>query len=353
MLSWKHVADMVNLCLLIAPLFPLLAFFAAQSDCKTLVEPKALFLAAFSLGGLIFLFIIDPKLGLGRDWDLFALTGLGPVLLMARMGEKTISEYRRYFPHIILTTFIAVAPFLATNLTRQSSIAYMSWLLRQDHEVSRSGMATLRDYYFHQGDTHHADSLDQAIRSAYPEYAFRDSIFALAGKGNPQLALSLADSLVDADPYNSENYNIRGSIYHAIGDYKKAIMDFEKVKTLNRYDYVVQTNLALSYQKAGDLTSMFKNLREAQERAPDYPQMILALSQGFMMRKQYDSAFVYGRRAIEVDKDNPMGYLSAGSAAYYLANRKWARACLTKYLEMVPQSSVRAQVEDMLSKIPE
>ena len=81
--SPTHLWDIANQLLLLIPILPALLIIAFLRPMRSF-EPFDLFLLFFSIGGLVFLFGIEPGLGMARDWDLFALSGVGPLLFLIR-----------------------------------------------------------------------------------------------------------------------------------------------------------------------------------------------------------------------------------------------------------------------------
>jgi len=86
--SYDHLIDIINQSLLLSPLLLVYIVFFKAKALFTNDKIETLFLAISSIGGLIFLLFVDPKLGMARDWDLFALT-LYPVTLFVILKNKT------------------------------------------------------------------------------------------------------------------------------------------------------------------------------------------------------------------------------------------------------------------------
>ena len=87
--SPAHLLDIVNEFLLVTPLLPVLTILGWKSPKAIIDDGTSLFFGVLGLGGLIFMFIIDPKLGMARDWDLFALVAFPWLLLFARNVLQT------------------------------------------------------------------------------------------------------------------------------------------------------------------------------------------------------------------------------------------------------------------------
>ena len=340
--SLSHLADIGNELLLTIPLFPVLLVLVIRRWRTGISDIEGSFLSLFALGGILLLFMIEPKLGMGRDWDLFALIGLAGGLLLARTAAA-FSYLKHLFPVLAILSAVLAFPYLVTNLQYQPSIDYYEWLLRLDQPRSRPGLVILRDFYEKAGDTLRLDSLSAKIAEHFPLATLVPRAYALATEGHLVEAMQLADSIYRLDPYSHETLNLRGTIYSMMGDYERAIPDFEQAVRFQPYQAKAMANLAQAYQRVGRNKDVLRVLRRAQKYSPDLPLVLEGLGSVFYLQQQYDSAFVYGQRLINVSPAQPRGYLVAGFSAYHLGNHNTARAYLTRFLEMAAVDDPESQ----------
>jgi tetratricopeptide (TPR) repeat protein len=262
LLSITHLLDIANEFLLIIPLLPLL-ILVGWRDRKAIIKDRIdRFLLFFAFGGLILIFALDPKLGMGRDWDLFALTGVGTLLLLARVAILS-DRWKKIFPGAVLFSAVMVFPFLATNLSYQPSLDYYKWLLRLDQPRCKPGMTALRDYYQNIGDSVTVDSLQQEMVANFPLTYLAPRAYNLAQAGRFGEALALADSVFRSNPQSVESFNLRGTIYQMMGDNERAIPDFEQSARLGQYDSRTLVNMAQAYQQVGRFDEVMEPLRRA------------------------------------------------------------------------------------------
>jgi tetratricopeptide (TPR) repeat protein len=294
------------------------------------------FLLACTAGGCGFLLVVNPRLGMGRDWDLFALTAVGPMLLLVRAVAAQGSRIIRARSSLLILSLVLVAPFFSTNLSYGSSIEYFKWLLRLDAGRSRPGIVALRNYYRTTGNAAQADSLDRIMMERFPSVYLVPRAKALAVSGKYQEALALADSVFRIDPYAPEPYNLRGVIYLEMKAFDRAVADFRQAVAFAPYDHRLLVNLAIAYQGLGTYDPIMPILRRAQEISPKYPLLLECLAMMFTGMNRYDSVLVYAQALMQVDSLNDRAYLIAGGAAYALGDHALAKKYLTHYLALNP-----------------
>lgn len=351
LISLTHILDILNEMILLIPLWPLLIFLGWRRLCKSGRDPINRFLLYFSLGGGILLFILDPRLGMGRDWDLFALAGLAPMIMLVRNTHKLNLPSPSY-AGISCLALVLMFPFFAVNLSYQPSIEYMKSMLRLDQSRSKSGMIVLRNYYQDIGFQSVADSLNRKTMEYFPEISLSKRVNSLAENGRLKEAQAIANSIYRADPYSIEAYNTLGMVLFYKGDFGGALEYFEQSIRLRPNDHMALSNLALAYQGIGKLDEMMNCFRRAQKYAPESTHVLLGLSMGFYNRKQYDSAFVYGRKLLNIGNVSKEVYLTIGASAFWMGKKAEAVTYLTRYLEMNPQNVSSIKVtQNMLEKL--
>ncbi len=351
MFSPAHLLDMANELLLIAPLLPVLIILGWKGRRSLVNNPVGVFLLLFSGGGLLLLLMLDPRLGMGRDWDLFALSGFGLTLaaMWSIAGAESIGK--RLYPALAVLAAVLVFPFFATNLTAKSSIDYMKWLLNLDPAQSKSGMVMLRDFYADRGNTAAADSVNLEIGRRHPSANLGIAAINLLAAGQYDQAMALADSMFVLDPTSKESFNIRGNVYLKMGRYKQALKDLYTSLELGPYDYRTMVRVAEVYYRQNRIDSAMKYLRRAQKYGPRAPTVIESMAVAFLAQRQYDSAFVYGKRLVQIDSMSATGYFITGAYYYMHGDSAQARTNLTHCVRISRPGPNRDQAIGMLRKL--
>lgn len=142
--SMAHLGDIVNELLLISPTLLGLIWllnFRGNPDSRRI---KVFFgLAIF--GGLAFLFLADPVLGMGRDWDLFALPLLG-----LHIGIMGIIDWEkvdiRFKAAILVILFFNLGSWVAVNHSAAASVERYKNIAGLDSARSRYAYERLGTY---------------------------------------------------------------------------------------------------------------------------------------------------------------------------------------------------------------
>ena len=118
MFSLPHLLDVVNLALLLLPglLVVLAASWSGPGGPRRPRDPAHEFLVVVAASCWLGVFVFDPKLGLPRDWDLFAFAG--PPLLLALLVPRLAHPEPRVVRGIALAAAlgaVVLAGRVATN----------------------------------------------------------------------------------------------------------------------------------------------------------------------------------------------------------------------------------------------
>jgi tetratricopeptide (TPR) repeat protein len=348
--SPSHILDIINEITLLIPLWPL-AFVAGRRQWREVLgDIVARFLLVVSLGGALLLFALEPKLGMARDWDLFALAGLGPMMLLITALVSS-ERWRPLYPGLALLALGLSFPFWAVNMSRPTTISYFESLLRLDDRQSRPGMIVLRDYYYDIGDSTRAVALDREIYQKFPAIRMARKASELSANGDFENAMIMADSVYGINPYSPEGYSLRGLVLMRNGYYETGLKEFEKSLSLAEYDWRTYVNVALAYNHLHKIPEMMKALRRAQKLNPEDPVVLEALAMGFVVTREYDSARIYGHHLLERDSTAYTGYLAIGAGYYGVGDLVQAQRYLLRYVELAPECPDRRNAIAILNQI--
>lgn len=195
LLSLPHLVDYINLLFLLLPglavLIGILMVVPARAG-KANTERTLLWLLALS--GLLIAFVVDPKLGMPRDWDLFAFAGLLLALLcFRRVGaawENGRVSMKPLLLAIALGVLALVARVTAAHMT-SVSVARLESYMELDPARHRNTYRVLSDYY-HSIDQHDkAMAADTALEHTYPERQTLRQAAELGRAGRTDQALIL------------------------------------------------------------------------------------------------------------------------------------------------------------------
>ncbi|MFH1701711.1 MAG: hypothetical protein ABIE07_14135 [Candidatus Zixiibacteriota bacterium] len=351
LISIPHIIDILNEYSLLIPLWPILLYLSIIGFKSMKRDSIWRFLASFSLGGLILILILDPRIGMSRDWDLFALSGLGPALLMLITIDISKIQITKYCPILALLSLLMVAPYFIVNLQYQPSIEYYTSLLELDREKSKSGMGTLRDYYFRAGEKPMADSINLKMSEYFPNILLVRYGQQLIDSGKVEQALVVAEKILKNEPYSPEGYSLRGSAYLKTYNYENALRDYRLALELEPYNQGHHLNFAGLYLYQKKYSEMLKYCRSALALNPNSLDAHLYLGTGYYTMQRYDSALVYFEKVIQANPAEMKNYKTAGYCAYYLRNKAKTKRYLSYYLENVPNDPDRDFMLQVLATI--
>jgi hypothetical protein len=122
-LSLDHLCDMLNLCLLVAPLGLTLSMFCLFSGkcSSTGVNHEEKLLGALALITFLVSFWIDPLLGIVRDWDLLSFFGF-PLSIWAAYRFSKLELFKNNAPSFIAASIVVMLVHIGPNLYEKNHI---------------------------------------------------------------------------------------------------------------------------------------------------------------------------------------------------------------------------------------
>jgi uncharacterized membrane protein YhaH (DUF805 family) len=142
--SSAHFGDIVNELFLISPAFLTLIFLNIRGG-ENRANHLRIYYGLAVLGGLGFLFLADPVLGMGRDWDLFALPLLGfHVGLFAGVNWERIDI--RIKAAILVLMLFSTLTWIGVNRSESASVERYKNIAGLDAARSRYAFERLGTY---------------------------------------------------------------------------------------------------------------------------------------------------------------------------------------------------------------
>ncbi|MFQ5906492.1 MAG: hypothetical protein ACE5JA_07960, partial [bacterium] len=124
LLSRAHLLDILNVLLLLCPagLILLLSHVFTRRRNRQKSSARFMFACLASLFPLLFLLTAEPELGVARDWDIFAFSGLTVNFLAITAMASLRQKNRRFSPVLhsaALTAVLLLIPWLLVNTDEQ------------------------------------------------------------------------------------------------------------------------------------------------------------------------------------------------------------------------------------------
>ena len=306
--SATHIIDILNELLILSPLLPVLAAISFGEYKSILKRRTSIYFTILAVSGFLFTLIIDPKLGMGRDWDLFSFVGFGFALLFAYLiTNSRLTEIKKIIPTITIYLIVAIVPYLMTNLNRDSSINYAKYLIDLDPEKSYSNLVIMRLYYQESGDTHAADSLQAVFFERFPNEKRIYEAFTLLKNGDINGAKNIAEDIVP-DRLSGHYYNFLSAMYMVEGKLDDALEESDKAIQLGMYNYRFYINRALIFTRMRQYDRAIEAARNANDIYRNDNDVLSALAWIYSLSNQFDSSIVYSHKFITLDSANVAGY---------------------------------------------
>jgi tetratricopeptide (TPR) repeat protein len=315
-LRLDHLIDIFNELTLVSPLIILFVILSVKRFKNIMKNNSTVFMALVSGGYLLFLFVIDPKLALPRDWDLFAITGPPlTVLTIISIDRKWIDSIKKAIVPILCFLVTAPIPFLYANLNENLSREYIQYVIDTDFKRSMSSLVVLYNHYGDIGETKKADSLKTIYNTRYP-YKFKlDNAQRLYTEGNYAASRAIMNSL-PPDKFNVNYHTFMCQLYFQEGKLEKALESIDKAIQLKKYIYVNYYNRAMIYSFMKRDDKVLNDLKTAHRLNADDIKTVQFLASFYFTHEDYDSTIVFAYKLLELDPKRPDAHYFLAEAYY-------------------------------------
>jgi tetratricopeptide (TPR) repeat protein len=266
LLSPDHIGDLINLLFVLLPgLLLTIPLVRLQPMRKLFEAASSRFLLAAALPALLAACVLDPKLGMTRDWDLFSFPG---VPLVALVSWSLLTYRSRGRAHLTLAILAVVLGF--TSLTSravvqavpEAGIASFKDALTVDHVRARTGMFILGEYFRERGDSTTADALAQARLREYPCEAVVRQANTAFDAGRWEEGSSLTRQALRMDPTYTEVWVLLSKGFLHSGQNDSALFAAQVADGLNPYNGYVQSQLAVANFYLGNRATALRIWRD-------------------------------------------------------------------------------------------
>ncbi|MCH9031142.1 MAG: hypothetical protein IIB00_02640 [candidate division Zixibacteria bacterium] len=312
MLSPKHIFDIANLIFLLFPGVLILVALFIGSKSPKVGTMYGHFLILSSIGSLTFLLVIDPVIGLGRDWDLMSATLFPPGLLLFHwLNSRTISVSGKSVVIYLLVCCILSGAFLATNIDVRASETRFHSLLRYYGTDNRSGWIIFGIYLKNIGDSVRLSELEREMIELFPEGTLMNHAIGLNKRGKPAASLKVTERLISKDPHNPIYLQIRGRSFHKLGQIDSSIYCLELARKLSPYRVEIIAELGEVYLKSGRIEEALKTMKSARRMDPHNELYNEGVGMAFLQMGNLDSALSIAAFLLNMDSLSVSGHLLA------------------------------------------
>jgi Tfp pilus assembly protein PilF len=264
--SLPHVIDFANLLLFMAPGAFALAihmFVSRQPEAGGPQRtPLQLFVLVAAVTTLFAAFVVEPKLGMARDWDLMSLFLLGMTLPVYALWIGNYSRNAAYVSVSALTLIILLCgfvPWLGLHQSTDQMFAYTENVMMLEPKHSRSGILSLAEYADNNGRDADAARLLRYAKRHYPEREIEEAGGVYLRKGDYFRAIEYFQKAIEENPAWFSPYMSLGMAQLKIGRPVAAKRNLQIADALNPYNPVIQGFLGTALFRTGDTAKAIEN----------------------------------------------------------------------------------------------
>jgi len=339
--SLSHMSDIINEHSLLSPigLVLLLSLLLAFRNRISFKNPIVLFLAIASVAQISYQFIVDPKLGGGRDWDLFSSVALGYTLLAIYLLLSLRSPLKYSKVVLMSTAALTIFPWFILNANTQTSIAKFRDLLDIDLKKSVNGRYSLARYYSQQFNFAEAAKEKAEIYRLFPEDSLIRVAHSYVSDGSYDTAIVLLRKVIQLNPALGPAYNELGIIYLGRGEIDKAYSVFKELSRTDPFSPGVHRNLAAALLAQGRFEEGLRELNKAVRFGARGPDVYTDIGNANAQLGDMEKALKAYKKAINIDPTFWIAHMYLGQTYLHLNSLNEAQIEFEQVLKLKPDET--------------
>lgn len=270
--SLVHLLDVANLLFLVCPGVLIAApILYANRQSTTNPSERAFFWPLAIAGGVAMVLLLDPKLGLARDWDLFGL-GLLPLIVWSatRLADLRVKMSPGVVVHPLVTQAMVLIVFVSINARQSAALDRFDNLLELDPSRGGYGHEILAGWYHDHGD------IAKEIQHWRKAVAVEDNkrywgalALAYLRNGDYQFGLRAAHTAYAKDTSWAKGAFYLASAYRELQHYDSALVYYDRSLRLDAGAHNVRHDLATLCLSFGQYDAGLRQIDVALQQAPD------------------------------------------------------------------------------------
>ena len=301
--SVPHISDLINQHFLLSPvgIILILSLAIAFKNRILFKKPVIAFLILVSIAQISYHFILDPKLGAGRDWDLLSTVGLGYTLLGVYLFIGLVKSKGYPLVALTFTVFLCSFPWFVLNANTSKAIDRFNNLLDLDVKRSRTGRYTLADYFYQRKIFLEYNETMTLINKFFPEDSLTRRAQTYLDSGNYDQATELLKKAIIINPSFLWAYNDLGAVYLKQGKVDQALNEFQRVVRLNPYNSIARVNLGNALFQKGKLVEALTEYKKAEKLGGIGPNAYRNMANIYLRSEETEKAISAYKSALKLD----------------------------------------------------
>lgn len=310
LLSLDHMIDMLNLILILLPAVLIYLFLCKEAKiARQLKQPPIRFLLVAVIGTLGAAFIFDPKIGMPRDWDLFAFAGVPLAVLIFYSLLQSAKRHRIAVILMIVLGWLSLSTRLTVVNDSGPAIAQAESFLKLDTVKNKYLRYLIAKLYEEQGDSLLARAQYDRWNTEFPERVQVQTASVLLGQGRVKESIDLTRKALATNPHLSDGWSNLATGYSRLGRHDSALVFLEIATALSPYSAINWSNMGSAYLSLSKLEDAEECLSRSIAINPELCAPYYHLAYVYGLRKQWGK---YGHYlSIATTKENaPAEYFS-------------------------------------------
>ncbi len=357
-ISWQHFLDIINQIALTVP--PIIALPLIINNYKSIeIGDDIKFLYWAAGGGIFLLLFFQSDLGFSRDWDLFAVSSLPLLILIAFMIIKlSQKDLYRYSFTIILISLLHTIPWIILNsdedavISRAERLAETPWWTGHAKANFHDELAV---YYFEQENKEKAY---EHFKLAYQNEASERLLFSYAGaayKTNRlQEAAQLYHKLLPTGYSEQQVNNFLAEIYFNMDSLAQSEKYFKNVIRINPNKTNALFNLGVINNELGDYAESIRYFENVTRLDPAREDAWIYLGVLHFSTGNYPKALEIFQKVLEFRPRDPKVFYNLASIHSAMGNYRQALDLIQKAANLnILNDNLRQLNEDILKTMEE
>ena len=314
LLSMSHILDYLNLLLFLIPISIIIAItvLIRKTDEKTTNSyGQLLYILIAVCSGILAAFMLAPKLGMARDWDLMSTMFVAIQVSCIYLWFDIFQRYKRFLAASFLLLIVGLSvfiPWLTVNNSREGLSDYALSVMRLDPKHGRTGFYLMLADLENNRKFLEMDELGRYCAETFPE----------------------------------TEWNKWGIYYLNSGRLDEAEKYFRRVIDENPGFYAPYEGLARVQIEYGECEEALENLSIADAINPYSSNTNYYLGECYELLHDDKMALKYWRKSIRYDSLNPLTNVALGSYYYHNNNADLAQM----HLNSIPANTFPAKAEE-------
>jgi hypothetical protein len=288
--SGLHLVDWGNALLHVAPIefIMIIVLLIALRNQIAWRSPLIMFLLMATSCGLLFTFVMNPALGMARDWDLLASFFVPLRFLLVYLLLQTIDYHhvRQILVLILCISFLHWASWIGVNAN-------------EDRHLRRAELLTT-----------------PVLSGTFPKIYFEQLGSIMFRRQEYERARQWYEKYFELDPFNPRLAGNLAQTYRELGETEKRFEMLQRA-AVNSRDPGVYSNIGAEFIDRKDTITAIKYLHKSLDIDSNYSVAHANLALLYTSLKNYPLAGYHAERAILLGMKEPVLFNIAKAVAYY------------------------------------